>query len=119
MRTILANLLMIIYVTMSVAAHGSPYLTPQQFEKTSSDLTKIVCTNSGQDTTTALNTSCKTQQDKMLECELMHCSFHYIFLDQSSSNRIRGLRQGHTRTAEDALTALPPKSAKKPPRRFS
>ena len=119
MRTFFANLLIIIYVAMSMAAHGSPYSTFQHPEKTGNGLTEVVCTDNGHDTIATLNKACKIQQDKTLECESMHCSFHYIFLDQSNANYIRGLGQGHTRRVENPLTALSPESAKKPPRQFS
>ena len=104
---------------MSVTAHGSPYSASQHPEKMGIGLTKIECTDNGHDTIATLNKACKTQQDKPLECESMHCSFHYIFLDQSSANYIHGLGQDHTKRAENPLTALSPKSAKKPPRQFS
>ncbi len=119
MRTFFANLLIIIYVTMSVAAHGSPHLTSYHPDKTDNELVKTECTDKTHDFMATSNKACKNQPDKTPECEAMHCTFHYIFLDQSNANYIHGLRQGHARALESPLTALIPESAEKPPRLFS
>jgi len=107
---------------MSVAAHGSSYLTSQHSGKTGSDLTTVVCMDKAQSSQNLAATShsaCNYQQDKTHDSKSIDCTFQYIFLDQYSPNHNRGPRQGHARTLENPLTGLFPKSAKKPPRLFS
>jgi len=113
------NLLTIIYVTMSVVAHGSPHLTAQTSDTSGNELVKTVCVDKTYDFTNTSNKTCKNLPNKTPECEAMHCLFHFIYLDQPNTSYVGGLRQHHAKELESPLTALIPESAKKPPRLIS
>ncbi len=112
MNKIFASLLVFIYVTMSVVAHGMPYQVPNGADRPEAKPVNGVClVVSG-----FASSSCESSSKDVVQCESLHCAFHFIFLNQVAATYDADDGKDHLEPIDEQLVALLPEFEKKPPR---
>jgi len=119
MKNLVTSLMVMVFLAMSVAAHGTPGAALQKSGTPAAQTNFVSCMDLLVGDGSGYQKACKIKPGESSECKSFHCVFHYLALAPANYRSVYSTADSYIRHAARPLEARFPESEKRPPRNIS